>query len=381
MDAHKTANQTGQAQNLMQGFAERTGLTKENGQSNRRYLWTDSFAVLNFLALKKLQDDKTFEDFATDTIDKVHDHLGKFAPHDSREGWISGLPEETAQEHPTVKGLRIGKKLPERKEEDPINQRLEWERDGQYFHYHTRWIVALLKSGKYFDREKLIDQATELSLAGSRFIKEDQGRLNMYWKMSVDLSRPLIPRMGAHDPLEGLLCALQARELSFSYDAEFDDYINKLERLCAQSDWGTDDALGIGGLLLNVIRAAELQEKIELPASIKPERLLRDAQQGLAAFHRLYSPNESANYRLAFRECGLSLGLRCLEGNLEFLKDHNLKPSIPSETYSLAEEIESFWLREENQKEATYTDHLDINEMSIAASLLAIDQPDIYTRL
>ncbi|BAO54908.1 hypothetical protein [Nonlabens marinus] len=381
MADYQTTKQNEQAKDLMHSFAERTGLEKEDGQGNRRYLWTDSFAVLNFLALKKLQNDKVFEDYAIKAIDKVHNHLGKFAPYDTRKGWISGLPDETAQQHPTVKGLRIGKKLPERKEDDPIDQRLEWERDGQYFHYHTRWIIALLKSGRYFDKEKFIDQATELSLAGSRFIKEDQGSLNMYWKMSVDMSRPLIPRMGAHDPLEGLLCALQARELSFSYDAEFDGYINKLKRLCASSDWGTDDALGIGGLLLNVVRAAELQEKIELPDSIKPERLLRDAQQGLAAFRRLYKANESANYRLAFRECGLSLGLRCLEGNLEFLKDHNLKPSIPDKSYVLAEEIESFWLREENKKAATYTDHLDINEVSIAASLLAIDQPKIYTRL
>ncbi len=27
----------------------------------------------------------------------------------------------------------------------------------------------------------------------------------MYWKMSIDLKRPLIPSMGQHDPLDGYI--------------------------------------------------------------------------------------------------------------------------------------------------------------------------------
>ena len=27
----------------------------------------------------------------------------------------------------------------------------------------------------------------------------------MYWKMSIDLTRPLVPSMGQHDPLDGLV--------------------------------------------------------------------------------------------------------------------------------------------------------------------------------
>jgi hypothetical protein len=35
--------------------------------------------------------------------------------------------------------------------------------------------------------------------------------LRMYWKMSIDLSRPLVPVMGQHDPLDGYVTCLQLR--------------------------------------------------------------------------------------------------------------------------------------------------------------------------
>ncbi len=31
----------------------------------------------------------------------------------------------------------------ERREEDPYDLKLEWGRDGQYFHYLTKWMHAL----------------------------------------------------------------------------------------------------------------------------------------------------------------------------------------------------------------------------------------------
>ena len=40
-------------------------------------------------------------------------------------------------------GLRIGKQLNERRPDEPPNERLEWEQDGQYYHYLTKWMHAL----------------------------------------------------------------------------------------------------------------------------------------------------------------------------------------------------------------------------------------------
>jgi len=38
----------------------------------------------------------------------------------------------------------------------------------------------------------------------------------MHWKMSIDLSYVLVPSMGQHDPLDGLVtyCELQARQIN-----------------------------------------------------------------------------------------------------------------------------------------------------------------------
>ncbi|NEV93725.1 hypothetical protein G3567_06120 [Psychroflexus sp. YR1-1] len=377
---HGTEQILKDANTLMKRFAKRTGLGPENGQTSQRYLWTDAFALFNFLALKRSDESNENQDSALKLIHEVHHHLGKFAKNDPRTGWISELPEEKAKNHPTVKGLRIGKQLPERKPDEPYNRQLEWERDGQYYHYHTRWISALVKAGEALEKEEFLRWAVELSLAGAHFIEDKKESLSMHWKMSVDLSRPLVPGMGAHDPLEGLLCALQAWDISGVYPEEFDAYINKLKSLCHYSNWQTEDALGIGGLLLNVIRATELQQTFDLQDAVKPERLLRVTEQSLKAFYRSYEPEKSAEYRLAFRECGLSLGLRCLKGNLEFLEKNGLIPDIDSKIWSIADDIEAFWLNPEHTQVSTFQDHLDINEVSLAASLLARKAPHIYTR-
>jgi hypothetical protein len=47
--------------------------------------------------------------------------------------WISGLGDDEGTAHPTLGGLRIAKKLRERLPEEPYDDRLEWDRDGQYF--------------------------------------------------------------------------------------------------------------------------------------------------------------------------------------------------------------------------------------------------------
>ena len=90
---------------LMHAFAQRTGLI--GNAPPKRYLWTDAFAVCNFLELGD-------NDRAERLVDQVHRILGRHRPDDARTGWIGGMDEETGTEHPTRGGLRIGKPLPER---------------------------------------------------------------------------------------------------------------------------------------------------------------------------------------------------------------------------------------------------------------------------
>jgi hypothetical protein len=73
----------------------------------------------------------------------VHHVLGSYRDDDSRTGWISGLSEQEGETHPTRGGLRIGKPLPERGVSELFDEQLEWNRDGQYFHYLAKWMHAL----------------------------------------------------------------------------------------------------------------------------------------------------------------------------------------------------------------------------------------------
>ena len=132
---------TALARELMLQFADRTGIT--GTRAPRRYLWTDAFAVCNFLGLHAVSDDGSWLDLALRLVDQVHHVLGRHRADDPRQGWISGLDDAQGELHPTIGGLRIGKPLPERSPQEHLDQRLEWERDGQYFHYLTRWMHAL----------------------------------------------------------------------------------------------------------------------------------------------------------------------------------------------------------------------------------------------
>ena len=111
---------TEQAIELMMRFAERTGLTA--GRPHQRYLWTDAFAVCNFLGLARVTGEPRFTELALQLVDQVHHVLGRHRADDRRTGWISGLTDEQGEAHPTCGGLRIGKPLPERTPDEPARR-------------------------------------------------------------------------------------------------------------------------------------------------------------------------------------------------------------------------------------------------------------------
>jgi hypothetical protein len=187
-----------QAIELMTRFAERTGLAADRPQ--QRYLWTDAFAVCDFLGLGHGTGDARFTELSLGTARRVHEVLGHHRADDRRTGWISGLSEEEGQAHPTRGGLRIGKPLPERHPDEPIDERREWDRDGQYFHYLTKWMHALDQVARSTGQAMFNQWARELALVShSAFTHVPLGssRPRMYWKLSVDLSRPLVVSMGS----------------------------------------------------------------------------------------------------------------------------------------------------------------------------------------
>ena len=89
---------------IMSDFARLTGLSPEE-RTPRRYLWTDAFAVCNFLELYRQTGDGEYRQLALRLVDQVHRHLGRHRDGDLRTGWISGLDEAEGGMHPTAGGL------------------------------------------------------------------------------------------------------------------------------------------------------------------------------------------------------------------------------------------------------------------------------------
>lgn len=368
-----------EAKILMDSFAQRTGLQNNEGNPEERYLWTDAFAVQTFFGLYHTFGEETYKNYAFKLIDMVHETLGSYHPDDPRTGKLSGLSGEEAKKHPTAGGLRIGKKLPERLEEQSFNERLEWERDGQYFHYITRWIHALLQAGIESGEKKYNFWAAELFLASDKFIYSSGTEPRMYWKLSTDLSRPLVTGMGGHDPLEGLVCAVSVKEAIPEKAVEVEPITSKFYSMCRNQYWATSDSLGIGGLLLNTLKAVSLEDTKDFPPSSRPKALLEESLESLETYRKLKESDYSASRRLAFRECGLSLGLRSLYGAKEDLLEKGMAGEKIEDYLYLAEEIEEFWKKPSNQQVSTWIDHLNINAVSLAASLVAQTYPEVFS--
>jgi hypothetical protein len=375
---------------LMKGFAERTDLVGERAPT--RYLWTDAFAVCNFLELEQRTGDKTYRALALRLVDQVHHVLGRHRPDDPKEGWISGLNEEQGERHPTKGGLRIGKALGERRADEPIDERLEWDRDGQYFHYLTKWMHALARVGTVTGDPGYVRWAMELAeTAVERFSvgPPSGGPRRMAWKMSIDLSRPLVDSQGQHDPLDGLVTCLRLGHAASGLGAlagpDLDRQIAELAATCADQPLATADPLGIGGLLTAAHTLAQLTHAGLSGYGDLLVFVLDEARPGLAYQMKnrdvLSMPADS---RLAFRELGLSIGLRAVKCTQELLESNprafdslpslglrieRLRPYLP-----LIDAIERFWLESKNRGSRTWKEHEDINAVMLATSLA----PDGY---
>jgi hypothetical protein len=385
------------AREIMLDFARLTGLEPAEAKP-KRYLWTDAFAVCNYLELYRQTKEETFRDLALRLVGQVHHTLGRHRDDDPRSGWISGLPEEEGERHPTLGGLRIGKRLPERRRSEPASERLEWDRDGQYYHYLTRWMHALNRVSRGTGDPKYLGWGVELAkTAHARFTYAPRagGKKRMYWKMSTDLTYPLVLSMGQHDPLDGLVtgCELElaaAKDPRPSACPDLSAEIAEMAGICGGLSLATDDPLGTGGLLSDALRIAQIMVQggpgfmgdsgpdVDFPG------LLRDVMEaalfGLDAFADSGCMGLPADFRLAFRELGLSIGLSGVEGvhhEIEmhpdlFGKDSSLQ--IQAEAFRqylpLGEAITRFWMDGRNREAGSWTEHREINMVMLATSLL-----------
>jgi hypothetical protein len=210
------------------------------------------------------------------------------------------------------------------------------------------------------------------------------GERRLYWKMSIDLSYPLVSSMGQHDPLDGLITysELRATAARYSERSAFPDLgaeIAEMALVCEGKDWTTDDPLGIGGLLIGAYRMAQL---IIAESFIRPgllEAVLDDSLTGLGYFAGQSPLNLPASHRLAFREFGLSIGLQAAVKLQRLTKQypgafkkvraiHSYLRGILGYAH-LSEVINTFWLERRNKQSGTWAEHLAINMVMLATSL------------
>jgi hypothetical protein len=366
----------------MARFADRTG--PSFSRSSRRYLWTDAFAVCNFLGMARLTGEDRYRELALRLVDQVHHTLGMHRPDDRRTGWLPGADET----HPTRGGLRIGKPLRERLEGEPFDAQLEWERDGQYFHYLTKWMHALDQVSRSTREPRFNRWARELAEAafiGFSPASPADGQRRLVWKMSVDLSRPLVPSMGQHDALDGFITCTQLRTTASIFPGRpagpgLERETAALAAMSDASDWTTSDPLGIGGLLSDAWRVRQLMSQGALEDTAWLARLLAAALAGLQHHAGENDLRQPAAQRLAFRELGLAIGLTAIgrlgsEGSIGTVGSGRgagvsaLLQRLDSYR-SLGSAIERFWLDREHRETPSWSAHRDINEVMLATALM-----------
>jgi hypothetical protein len=246
---------------------------------------------------------------------------------------------------------------------------------------------ALARVGRVTGEPCYVAWAMELAeTAVDRFSfgPKSGGPRRLVWKMSIDLSRPLVDAQGQHDPLDGLVACLELRNaaaaLGGPHALDPDPQITILASMVENQPRATADPLGIGGLLTAAHTLAQL-----ILASIQGyggllDTLLDEALPGLEYYVRdreaLTMP---ADYRLAFRELGLSIGLRALERTRGLAAQHPCTfDSVPSRGLRLerlmryvplVDAIEDFWLESRNREGKTWKEHEDINSVMLATSL------------
>jgi hypothetical protein len=145
-------------------------------------------------------------------------------------------------------------------------------------------------------------------------------------------------------------------------------------------DWATADPLGLGGLLMDASRVAQLMHLGAFAGGDLLEALLVAALQGLSHYALQDDLKHRASRRLAFRELGLAIGLSAIELIEEETETEYRDFSRRADVYermealtpyvALGSAIKSFWLDPEHRQTRTWSEHRDINEVMLATSLV-----------
>uniref|UniRef100_A0A0G4ICY5 Uncharacterized protein n=1 Tax=Chromera velia CCMP2878 TaxID=1169474 RepID=A0A0G4ICY5_9ALVE len=214
----------------------------------RRYLWTDAFGVMGFLALASQDPDnaEVHVGAARSLIEATERTLGRprdaSLPMERETENDRKLTSFDAQRSTGFVGLRIGKV---RALSEGTDAGMTF--DGMYWHYVDKWLFALLRFAQASgDDEMLLHAAAVASKVFRRFFREGRG---VYWKLSTD-GKP-VEGMTDDDSLSALVvfsciqCALETKGKTgiISLNKEIDALRTALGGYHSP---GTSDPLGWG---------------------------------------------------------------------------------------------------------------------------------------
>ena len=232
----------------------------------------------------------------------------------------------SAERHPTRGGLRIGKALPERRPQRTLRRDarvgprrpvlpLPHAVDARARQVARATVQPRLQRWAKRARRRRA-RAFSIRPAGRRGPR-------MAWKMSIDLERPLVPSMGHHDPLEGLVAVLELESTAAALGAgaglDLRRAASRFGAMIEGTDLATTDPLGLGGLLMDAHRLDRLLRddaaartrilSVEQMRALRL-RLLEAALSGLAGYVGESELERPASMRLAFRGSGSRSGWR-----------------------------------------------------------------------
>ncbi|RFU24682.1 hypothetical protein B7463_g11655, partial [Scytalidium lignicola] len=255
-----------------------------------RYLWTDAFGVVNFITLYQETQEDRYLSIAKKLVRAVHDIQGR-----ARDG-KSRLPGAT-DEDPLGGGLRIGK-------EDATGP----DGDGQYHHYLTLWMFALNRLSIVSKEPKYNTQAIHLAKAihNPFFVGKSTDHPRMVWKIAVDMSKPLTTSEGNLDPIDGYITMRILQASARSDDPRLKEEIEDYRRVMERKGGGfvSDDMLDLG---MSLWSAQWLWDKEEWAADLENRCLKRVGKLLSQGPHWC----ELRFYRLAFRDFGACMGIKC----------------------------------------------------------------------
>ncbi|KAI0490191.1 hypothetical protein F4859DRAFT_463933 [Xylaria cf. heliscus] len=279
------------------------------GGHRGRYLWTDAFGVINFITLSRERSSHglAYLHLARQLANAVHEVLGREREPPSSPARLQGATDEA----PLRGGLRIGKLAAS----GP-------DGDGMYHHYLTLWMYALNVLARATGEARWNILAVQLAQAiHPRFITERHGRESMVWKISTDMRRVLVGSKGHLDDVTGFVVYRMLRDTARHFRTHGDDVltseIEQYARIMEQGEISlSGDLLGLGMGLWVAHFDPDASWSCELSSQaleIAQARFLAAAAKPLTAASR--------SHRLAFREFGACLGIKCYERRLEPLMD------------------------------------------------------------